>query len=174
MKKIIIRLIWLLPIAYLIVCIIHAFIINGKPKIVRCIESGNVQCVRYYLTKGGDSNLVYGAINSQTNKEPLVRSLLYVAIEQQNLEICQLLLDHGADTTRVFKKQPILFYSVNKFPKNGLNTQYLIIDLLSSHCDINQLHNGENIMQYTKRLGLDELHEILNNDVKFANLAEKK
>ena len=29
-------------------------------------------------------------------------------------------------------------------------------------------------MQYTKRLGLDELHEILNNDVKFANLAEKK
>ena len=53
-------------VVYIVMCVIHALYVNAKPKIVKAVESNNIEYVTKYLKNGGDPNVLFPTYN--TNK----------------------------------------------------------------------------------------------------------
>jgi len=168
-------------VVYIVICAIHALHVTAKPKIVKAVESNDIEYVTKYLKNGGDPNVLFPTYNISKNDDPRRRSLLFIAIEQQNLDMCKLLVQNGADTTKSYQRKLPLFKAVIGLvggSENNVDTQFEIILFLATVSDIHQTNSsGINFMQYAQSYESGrgkELYDRLIKVEKFARLVEPK
>lgn len=114
------------------------FIVNDHSTLVWAIKYGRARIVRYLIEYGAEVN---------TLDEKLRTPLIYAA-GLDNLEICKILIDRGADPLPTnLKEKPASNYA--HFPDESLTYKYLLLmeKLYKSQDTIPSMHDGPYIYQ---------------------------